>query len=159
MLYQRGQTACIFRNIYKMKQRPKKRLDLVIPVDYSRRMDINHALIAFSALSQETRLLVLKLLLEYGKTGVAAGDISKALCIPHNTLSFHLSHLAHAGLVSSRKAGRSIIYSADTDAVESLIDYLKDNCCVREAVASDCALAAAPKIKGNKNRKLSLSCC
>jgi ArsR family transcriptional regulator len=95
-------------------------------------MDINKALIAFYALSQETRLKVFKILVEYGKTGTAAGTISDRLKIPHNTLSFHLSNLSQAGLVTSRKDGRSIIYSANTKAIESLIGYLSENCCVLE---------------------------
>lgn len=106
-------------------------------------MDIDHAVIAFSALSQETRLRVFKLLIEYGRDGVPAGSLSEQLGIPHNTLSFHLSHLSHAGLVSSRKQSRSVIYTANTDAIEHLIDYLKENCCVRES-----GDACAPKGKG-----------
>lgn len=95
-------------------------------------MDIDHAIIAFSALSQETRLRVFKLLVEYGREGTAAGTLSEELKIPHNTLSFHLSHLNHAGLVSSKRQGRSIIYTANTDAMEKLIGYLGENCCIRE---------------------------
>jgi DNA-binding transcriptional ArsR family regulator len=96
-------------------------------------MDINKALVAFYALSQETRLQVFKILVEYGSTGVAAGIVSDRLKIPHNTLSFHLSNLSQAGLVSSRKNGRSVIYSANTKAIEGLIGYLSENCCVLES--------------------------
>ena len=95
-------------------------------------MKIDQALASFSALSQETRLRVFKLLIEYGDNGPAAGVLSEALDIPHNTLSFHLSHLAQAGLVSSRKVGRQMIYTSNRDAVRELIDYLKENCCVRD---------------------------
>ncbi len=102
-------------------------------------MDINKALIAFYALSQETRLKVFKILVEYGKTGTAAGTISDRLKIPHNTLSFHLSNLSQAGLITSRKEGRSIIYSANTKAIEGLIGYLSENCCVlEEGCNTDC---------------------
>ncbi len=65
-------------------------------------MDIQKALIAFDALSQETRLRVFRLLVEYGPASTPAGALSEALSIPHNTLSFHLSHMSHAGLVESR---------------------------------------------------------
>lgn len=95
-------------------------------------MDMNHALIAFSALSQETRLQVFRLLVEYGRDGAAAGALGEQLGIPHNTLSFHLSHLSHAGLVASRKAGRSVIYTARQEAIDSLIGFLRENCCARE---------------------------
>jgi ArsR family transcriptional regulator len=95
-------------------------------------MDITNALKAFSALSQETRLKVFKILVEHGKEGLAAGVLSTKLGIPHNTLSFHLSHLSNAGLVTSRKASRSVIYSANFQAVEELISYLVENCCASE---------------------------
>jgi DNA-binding transcriptional ArsR family regulator len=88
-------------------------------------MNLNSAITAFTALSQETRLKVFKILIEYGATGTAAGTISERLGIPHNTLSFHLSHLTEAGLISSRKQGRSMIYAANCKAIEGLIDYLK----------------------------------
>lgn len=101
-------------------------------------MDTQHALIAFSALSQETRLNVFRLLVEFGPSGAPAGTLSDALAIPHNTLSFHLSHLSHAGLVTSRKEGRSVIYAAECHAIESLIGFLGENCCIRDATANPC---------------------
>jgi ArsR family transcriptional regulator len=127
-------------------------LDRTQSVDYSRHMDIYHALIAFSALSQETRLQVFKLLVEYGRSGAPAGSLSNQLDIPHNTLSFHLSHLSHAGLVTSRKQGRLVIYVANCDMIESLIAYLKENCCIREeGKSSKCQDHCKPKPeKGEK---------
>jgi DNA-binding transcriptional ArsR family regulator len=113
-------------------------------------MDINTALNAFAALSQETRLRVFKLLIEYGPEGTPAGSLSEQLSIPHNTLSFHLSHLSHAGLVSSRKLGRSIIYAANCEAIEGLIDYLKENCCSRgQSTSTSCVVDCQPP-KGRK---------
>ena len=91
------------------------------------------ALEAFSSLSQETRLRVFKFLIEYGREGQAPGVIATKLKIPDNTLSFHLSHMAKARLVTSKKEGRSITYFANTELVEDLIGYLADNCCVRES--------------------------
>ena len=91
------------------------------------------ALDAFASLSQETRLKVFKLLIEYGREGAAAGSLAEQLKIPDNTLSFHLSHMAKANLVTSKKVGRSITYFANTDITEDLIDYLAENCCVRES--------------------------
>jgi DNA-binding transcriptional ArsR family regulator len=116
-------------------------------------MDLDHALIAFSALSQETRLKVFKILVEYGPTGTPAGAISDRLRIPHNTLSFHLAHLSHTGLVASRKVGRSIIYSANCEMIDGLIGFLAENCCVREENGSQtgCGPACPPKPK--KGRK------
>ena len=102
-------------------------------------MDIKHAVNAFTALSQETRLKVFKILIEYGSHGTAAGTISDRLGIPHNTLSFHLSHLTQAGLISARKDGRSMIYAANVSSIEELIGYLRENCCINEeGVPSSC---------------------
>lgn len=96
-------------------------------------MKLENATRAFTALSQETRLKVFKILVEYGKTGVSAGIISERLDIPHNTLSFHLSRLSNAELVSSKKDGRQMIYSANIYSIEELIGYLKKNCCAMES--------------------------
>lgn len=95
-------------------------------------MEMFEALEAFSSLSQETRLRVFKFLIEYGREGQVPSVIAAKLKIPDNTLSFHLSHMSKARLVTSKKVGRSIIYFANTDLVENLIGYLADNCCVRE---------------------------
>ena len=92
-------------------------------------MDIQEALIAFDALSQETRLRVFRLLVEHGPDGAPAGTLSDALDIPHNTLSFHLSHMSNAGLVESRRQGRSIIYSANFDFFTNLIRFMVEDCC------------------------------
>jgi len=95
-------------------------------------MNIDMPLKFFSALSQETRLKVFKLLIEYGQTGAAAGIISDRLGIPHNTLSFHLSHLTQSGLLFSRREGRSIIYSVNYEAIEKLLCFLREDCCIHE---------------------------
>ena len=99
---------------------------------YSRNMEMFEALEAFSSLSQETRLRVFKLLIEYGRDGTFAGEIADQLKIPDNTLSFHLSHMSKAGLVTSQKEGRSIRYYANTKLIQWLIGYLQENCCARE---------------------------
>ena len=113
-------------------------------------MDKDQALIALSALSQETRLMTFKILLEYGRTGVAAGILSERLNVPHNTLSFHLAHLNHAGLVTSRKQGRSVIYTANCDATDALVNFLVENCCIREKQQPECSTSCTPKTKGKK---------
>jgi ArsR family transcriptional regulator, arsenate/arsenite/antimonite-responsive transcriptional repressor len=95
-------------------------------------MELYEASEAFASLSQETRLRVFRLLIEYGKDGLIPSQIAKNLKIPDNTLSFHLSHMSRAGLVTSDKKGRSITYFANTDLVNNLIGFLKDNCCTRE---------------------------
>ena len=95
-------------------------------------MDIQDALIAFDALSQETRLKAFRLLVEYGMDGAPAGVLSDKLGIPHNTLSFHLSHMSNAGLVLSRRQGRSIIYTVDFALFQDLLRFMVDDCCHME---------------------------
>ncbi len=94
-------------------------------------MEIYDVLEAFSSLAQETRLKVFRLLIEYGRDGALPGKIAEELKIPDNTLSFHLSHLSRAGLVTSAKEGRSITYFANTDLIENLISFMQQNCCAR----------------------------
>lgn len=98
-------------------------------------MDIQEAIIMFDALSQETRLSAFRLLVKAGPDGLPAGAMSDAIGIPHNTLSFHLNHLSNAGIVHSRKEGRSVIYSANFDVVRDLIGFMIKDCC-GEDVAS-----------------------
>ena len=70
---------------------------------------------------------ILNLLVETGTNGLPAGDISLALGVPQNTLSFHLSHLEAADLVHRRRSGRFIIYSANHKTIDSLILYMGEN--------------------------------
>ncbi|MBS0151080.1 MAG: helix-turn-helix transcriptional regulator [Nitrospira sp.] len=113
-------------------------------------MDIKQAVIAFDALSQETRLRVFRLLVEYGQDGTPAGTLSETLGIPHNTLSFHLSHMSHAGLVLSRREGRSIIYRANFEFFTDLIRYMVKDCCrmefasIREDKKRGCSVIEMP---------------
>lgn len=95
-------------------------------------MDIDTALKAFAALSQITRMQALRLLVKHGKQGIAAGALSDKLAIPHNTLSFHLSHLSQAGLVTFQKRGRSVIYFADLETLQGLVHFLLKDCCAAD---------------------------
>lgn len=90
----------------------------------------NHAVVAaLAALAQESRLAVFRLLVQAGPEGMAATRIADALGIPPSSLSFHLKELTHAELVNQTKAGRSLIYSANFPAMDSLVSFLTDNCC------------------------------
>ncbi len=95
-------------------------------------MELSHALLALNALSQETRLLVFKKLVEFGISGANAGDLARELNIPANTLSFHLAHLERAGLVNSTRTGRNINYCFNRAQMNELIGFLNENCCVRD---------------------------
>jgi DNA-binding transcriptional ArsR family regulator len=92
-------------------------------------MNIDQALVAFDALSQETRLRVFRLLVEHGVEGVSAGMVSQKLGVAPNSLSFHLTHMANAGLINARREGRSIIYAANFDFFSGLIRYMVEDCC------------------------------
>jgi ArsR family transcriptional regulator len=92
-------------------------------------MDETQALSALSALSQETRLRIVRLLVTAGPEGMAAGAIGDALDAASSRLSFHLNHLEQAGIVQSRREGRSIRYSAAYDALSGLIGFLMRDCC------------------------------
>jgi ArsR family transcriptional regulator len=84
---------------------------------------------ALGALAQSHRLAAFRALVEAGPSGLAAGDIATRLGIAASSLSFHLAQLERAGLVRSRRAGRSIIYAADFAAMTALVGYLTENCC------------------------------
>lgn len=93
-------------------------------------MDEKQALDAFAALSQETRLRIVKLLVTAGPDGMAAGAIGEAMDgASSSRMSFHLGHLEQAGLVESRREGRSILYSAAYPALSGLIEFLMRDCC------------------------------
>jgi DNA-binding transcriptional ArsR family regulator len=92
-------------------------------------METKQALQALSALAQESRLSVFRLLVGAGPTGLAAGSIGEALDLPPATLSFHLAGLTRAGLAQSRQDGRFVIYSANFESMDALVGYLTENCC------------------------------
>ena len=95
-------------------------------------MDIQAAVVLLDALSQETRMKAFRLLVQAGPEGLPAGALSDRLGIPHNTMSFHLNHLSNAEIVSSRKEGRSIIYSANYEVIRDLIGFMVEDCCNRQ---------------------------
>jgi ArsR family transcriptional regulator len=92
-------------------------------------MESDEAILALAALAQPTRLEVFRLLVKHEPEGLAAGDISRALAVPQNTMSSHLSILSRAGLVVARRFGRSIVYRADLDRFQSVMLYLLEDCC------------------------------
>lgn len=92
-------------------------------------MEEERALAAFGALSQETRLRIVRLLVKAGPDGMTAGAIGEAVTATTSRLSFHLTHLEHAGLIRSRRDGRFIIYTAVYPAFAGLIAFLMRDCC------------------------------
>jgi DNA-binding transcriptional ArsR family regulator len=92
-------------------------------------MELKQALLAFSALSQPTRLAVFRLLVKAGSEGLTAGEIGAALDVRQNTMSANLSILLNAGLVKNRREGRAIRYFADMDGMRGLLGFLMEDCC------------------------------
>ena len=130
-------------------------------------MEIKHAVTALSALAQETRLSIFRLLVEAGPDGVSAGRIGDTLKVPAATLSFHLKELARSGLVSSRQDKQFIYYAADYEQMANLMMFLTQNCChgmpqaclsiVETALGRCCPPRSAnrPKSKGVRHETLS----
>ena len=100
-------------------------------------MENEGALAALSALAQETRLAIFRLLVEAGAQGRSVGGIGEALGLPSATLSFHLKELKNAGLVAARRESRSLIYSANFSTMNDLIGFLTRNCCKGDIAACD----------------------
>ncbi len=98
-------------------------------------MESSFAIAALSALAQAHRLAIFRLLVAAGAGGLPAGQIAETLNIPANTLSFHLSQLKHAGLVTFRRESRSLIYAAEYAAMNDLLAYLTENCCQGDAAS------------------------
>ncbi|MGN7127364.1 ArsR/SmtB family transcription factor [Methylorubrum populi] len=92
-------------------------------------MDERQALASFAALGQEHRLRVVRALVTAGPDGLAAGILAETVGVAGNNLSFHLKELSHAGLITSRREGKSVIYSAAYAGLSDLIAFLMRDCC------------------------------
>ncbi|GGH15086.1 transcriptional regulator [Alsobacter metallidurans] len=104
---------------------------------------------AFAALSQETRLRIVRMLVKAGAEGMGAGAIATALDgSAASRVSFHLNHLEQAGLIVSRRKGRSIIYSAIFPALSDLVAFLMRDCCEGHCEVCDRAIALFAQCTG-----------
>lgn len=92
-------------------------------------MELDLAVVALSALAHPARLTTFRMLVQAGGEGMAAGEIARRQGVPPNTLSANLNILSHAGLIESRRDGRSIIYSACYDRMADMLEYLMEDCC------------------------------
>lgn len=107
-------------------------------------MHTKEVLAALAAIAQESRLAIFRLLVQIGPDGMAATKIAEQLDIAPSSLSFHLKELTHAKLITSRSAGRFVIYSADIAVMNGLIAYLTENCCGGVPCgATACGIAAS----------------
>jgi ArsR family transcriptional regulator, arsenate/arsenite/antimonite-responsive transcriptional repressor len=92
-------------------------------------MDKEAAILALAALAQETRIEAFRLLVRREPKGLPAGEIAEKLAVPQNTMSAHLNVLTRAGLVTSERHSRSIVYRADLERLANLTLYLVKDCC------------------------------
>lgn len=123
-------------------------------------MDTKKTIKILESLAQETRLKAFKTMVKAGKNGISAGDISTELDIIQNTMSFHLSHLENSGLIKSKKQGRRVIYSVNFRAVEGLINYLLESCCIESQQNCQITnnLEMACNEENSKNVKILILC-
>ncbi|WP_029649724.1 metalloregulator ArsR/SmtB family transcription factor [Methylocystis sp. SB2] len=112
-------------------------------------MEKQAAIAALVALGQETRLDIFRLLMQAGPKGLAAGQIGERLALPPATLSFHLSQLKHADLVTFRRESRSLIYSAVYPVMNALLAYMTENCCQGAAASCEAAAPSTCQPKGS----------
>ena len=117
-------------------------------------MDDRQALASFAALSQETRLGIVRTLVVAGPEGLAAGAIAERMGVSPSNLSFHLKELDHAGLISQRRESRSIVYTASYDALADLVKFLMEDCCsnhpgIRASVArsNECCASESERVE------------
>lgn len=102
---------------------------------------------ALGALAQESRLAIFRLLVKCGPDGYTPGELQDKLGIAAPTLSFHLKELQRAGLLTMRRDGRFLYYSADFVAMNELLGYLTENCCSLSSVACDTACLPAKGVR------------
>jgi ArsR family transcriptional regulator len=118
-------------------------------------MEIKQAVLALTALAQESRLRVFRLLVAADSGGLPAGEIATALDIPAATLTFHLKELSHAGLIASQREGRSIRYSLRVEGMRELLVYLTRDCCGgRPELCGLGGSSACDQDKAKKRRKV-----
>jgi len=105
-------------------------------------MKTSQVIDALGALAHEHRLAIFRLLVERGPDGLSAGRIADRVGLVPSSLTFHLQNLQRAGLVTQRREGRQLFYSADFIAMTALVGYLTDNCCAESG--AECAVSCAP---------------
>lgn len=109
-------------------------------------MESDDAVGALSALASEPRLAVFRLLVKRGPEGYTPSELTKRLDVPAPTLSFHVKGLVQAGLVISRREGRNLFYSPNFERMNTLVDFLTENCCslAGQDCGPDCQPLSAP---------------
>ena len=85
----------------------------------------------FSAMGTEPRLRIMQLLLSAHPEGLVVGELQGELEIPNSTLSHHLDKLKNEGLVNVRRESTFLRYTANTEALQELLQFLYSECCTR----------------------------
>ena len=118
-------------------------------------MKLDSAVDALSALAHQSRLAVFRLLVPEGSDGLTAGEIGQRLGIAANALSFHLTRLRYAGLITVRRNGRERIYAAAYDGMQSLMGFLTENCCQKdpEGCSPDCPPPSSTRTNKRQGRR------
>ena len=101
-------------------------------------METMRAVRMLDSLAHPTRLEIFRLLVRAGDEGLAAGELAEHLGVPPPTLSFHLKEMRNAGIVRVQRQGRRLVYTADFDAMGSLLGFLTDECCVGVSISGAC---------------------
>jgi ArsR family transcriptional regulator len=111
-------------------------------------MDQRQALASFAALSQETRLQIVRMLVVAGPDGMAAGTVAEKTGLSPSNVSFHLKELERSGLIGQKRVSRSIISFAYYEALSGLVQFLLEDCCAGHpeicARAADVAVCCGP---------------
>ena len=94
----------------------------------------------FSAMGTEARLRIMQLLLSAHPEGLVVGEIQEELEVPNSTLSHHLEKLKMEGLVDVRREGTFLHYTANTDALQEILQFLYAECCTRNKAVKPAAI-------------------
>ena len=92
-------------------------------------MDDRNAVALLTALAQEHRLRIFRLLVRLGPSGLPAGEIASEVGISSTSTSFHLKELERSGLLQSTREGRFIRYAVSIDKMRELLEFLTEDCC------------------------------
>lgn len=110
-------------------------------------MDTEQVIQALGALAHSHRLAIYRLLVARGPEGLSAGAIGEGVGLAPSSLTFHLQNLQRSGLLVQRRESRNLIYSIDFDAMNAVVGYLTENCCVGSSCAAECKPAKPAKVR------------
>lgn len=110
------------------------------------------AIAMLSALAQEHRIRMFRLLVRAGPSGVPSSEIADRTGISATSASFHLRELAHAGLITATRQGRFIRYAVHVEAMRKLLTYLTEDCCQGRPELCGTAFSRAHSVCASKEK-------